>query len=186
MNDNFSRRQFLRTSAAAGASMGLGQLANVSALAAPEGSEPLFKISLAEWSFHRVLKAGKMDNLDFPVVAKREFGIDCVEYVNQFFKDKAKDDDVPEGPEEAVRRQRRQERAHHVRRRGRPGRSGRSEANEGRREPLQVGRGRQVPRLPFDPRQRPVRPASYEEQHEAGRRRPAAGSASSAPSTTST
>ena len=34
---------------------------------------------------------GKMDNLDFPAFAKKEFGIDAVEYVNQFFKDKAKD-----------------------------------------------------------------------------------------------
>ena len=58
---------------------------------AAEESEPLFKISLAEWSFHRALKAGKMDNLDFPKVAKQDFDIDCVEYVNVFFMDKAKD-----------------------------------------------------------------------------------------------
>jgi sugar phosphate isomerase/epimerase len=32
-----------------------------------------------------------MDNLEFPIVAKRDYGIDCVEYVNQFFMDKAKD-----------------------------------------------------------------------------------------------
>ena len=32
-----------------------------------------------------------MDNLDFPITAKRDYGIDCVEYVNVFFKDKAKD-----------------------------------------------------------------------------------------------
>lgn len=92
MNGAFNRRGFLRTTAAAGAAVGLGTLTNVTAVAAPEGSEPLFKISLAEWSFHRSLKAGKMDNLDFPVVAKREFDIDCVEYVNTFFKDKAKDE----------------------------------------------------------------------------------------------
>jgi L-ribulose-5-phosphate 3-epimerase len=53
--------------------------------------DPLFKISLAEWSFHRALQAGEMDNLDFPVVAKRDFDIDCVEYVNTFFKEKAGD-----------------------------------------------------------------------------------------------
>ena len=33
----------------------------------------------------------KLDNLDFPRFAKQQFGIDAVEYVNQFFKDKAKD-----------------------------------------------------------------------------------------------
>jgi sugar phosphate isomerase/epimerase len=53
--------------------------------------DPLFKISLAEWSFHRTLQAGEMDNLDFPVIAKRDFDIDCVEYVNTFLKDKAGD-----------------------------------------------------------------------------------------------
>ena len=52
---------------------------------------PLFQISLAEWSLHRTLFAGKLDNLDFPRAAKQQFGIDAVEYVNQFFKDKAKD-----------------------------------------------------------------------------------------------
>lgn len=55
------------------------------------GKELFFKISLAEWSLHRALKGGKMTNLDFPVVAKRDFGIENVEYVNQFFMDKAKD-----------------------------------------------------------------------------------------------
>ena len=35
--------------------------------------------------------AGKMDNLDFPKIARQDFNIDCVEYVNVFFMDKAKD-----------------------------------------------------------------------------------------------
>jgi sugar phosphate isomerase/epimerase len=50
-----------------------------------------FKISLAEWSLHNALFAKEFDNLDFPAKAKNEFGISAVEYVNQFFKDKAKD-----------------------------------------------------------------------------------------------
>ncbi len=50
-----------------------------------------FKISLAEWSLNKSIFSGKFSNLDFPVVAKRDFGIDAVEYVNQFFMDKAKD-----------------------------------------------------------------------------------------------
>ncbi|WP_346238153.1 sugar phosphate isomerase/epimerase family protein [Niabella insulamsoli] len=50
-----------------------------------------FKISLAEWSLHKKLFANEMTNLDFPVMAKKDFGIDAVEYVNVFFKDKAKD-----------------------------------------------------------------------------------------------
>lgn len=54
-------------------------------------SESPFKISLAQWSLNRTLKAGTIDNLDFPRVARREFNIDCVEFVDQFFADKAKD-----------------------------------------------------------------------------------------------
>lgn len=53
--------------------------------------DPLFKISLAEWSLHKTLFGGKLDHLDYAKVAKREFGIEAVEYVNQFFKDKATD-----------------------------------------------------------------------------------------------
>jgi sugar phosphate isomerase/epimerase len=53
----------------------------------------LHKISLAEWSFNKALFAGEMDHLDFAKVAKREFGLDGVDYVNQFFKDKGSDAD---------------------------------------------------------------------------------------------
>ncbi|MGD2122636.1 MAG: sugar phosphate isomerase/epimerase family protein [Gemmatimonadota bacterium] len=55
------------------------------------GDGPLFRISLAEWSLHRTLNAGELDNLDFPRVTREEFGIEAVEYVNSFFKDKAED-----------------------------------------------------------------------------------------------
>lgn len=54
-------------------------------------SETFFKISLAEWSLNRMLKANEMVNLDFPVKARKDFGLSAVEYVNQFFKDKAND-----------------------------------------------------------------------------------------------
>lgn len=59
--------------------------------AAATTGEMFFKISLAQWSLHKTLFAGEMDNLDFAAVTKNEFGIDAVEYVNQFFKDKAED-----------------------------------------------------------------------------------------------
>jgi sugar phosphate isomerase/epimerase len=90
MSGSLDRRTFLKSTAAAGAAMGLGT-ATAGALMAAETEKPLFKISLAEWSLHRTIRAGKLDNLDFPKLAKNEFGIDAVEYVNQFFKDKAKD-----------------------------------------------------------------------------------------------
>lgn len=53
--------------------------------------EPLFRISLAQWSLHRMLRAGNFDHLSFASVAKKAFGLDAVEYVNSFFKDKATD-----------------------------------------------------------------------------------------------
>jgi sugar phosphate isomerase/epimerase len=90
MSGSFNRRVFLKSSAAAGAAIGLGTAPAPATFADVKG-EPLFKISLAEWSLHRTLKEGKMDNLDFPAFARKEFGISAVEYVNQFFKDKAKD-----------------------------------------------------------------------------------------------
>jgi sugar phosphate isomerase/epimerase len=61
------------------------------ALNANHIARPWFEISLAEWSLHRTIFSGKMTNLDFPRVAKQDFGIDAIEYVNQFFKDKAND-----------------------------------------------------------------------------------------------
>ena len=85
MNHSTDRRDFLKQSviAAAGAA-----LAGESVLGA---KKPLFTISLAEWSLHKTLFAKQLDNLDFPKVARNDYGIDAVEYVNQFFKDKAKD-----------------------------------------------------------------------------------------------
>jgi sugar phosphate isomerase/epimerase len=88
MAGSFDRRAFLKSAAATGAAIGLG---TAQSLSAAEEGKPLFKISLAEWSFHRTINDGKLDNLDFPALAKNEFGIEAVEYVNQFFKDKAKD-----------------------------------------------------------------------------------------------
>ena len=90
MTGSFNRRSFLKSAAAAGAAVGLGTAPDRLSLAAEE-QKPLFKISLAEWSLHRTLFDKKMDNLDFSAFAKTEYGIDAVEYVNQFFKDKAKD-----------------------------------------------------------------------------------------------
>ena len=50
-----------------------------------------FQISLAEWSLHKELFSKKITNLDFPAIAKNKYDINIVEYVSQFFPDKAKD-----------------------------------------------------------------------------------------------
>ncbi|QDS92687.1 Xylose isomerase-like TIM barrel [Roseimaritima multifibrata] len=85
------RRHFLRCSTAAVAATSLSSIALSSWADKPAAGEPPFKISLAEWSLHRTLRSGKLDNLDFAKTAKQEFGILAIEYVNQFFKDKAND-----------------------------------------------------------------------------------------------
>lgn len=86
---HFSRRHFLSTaSATVAATLALPSSAG---FAQSEKAKP-FKISLAQWSLHKPLFAKEIDNLDFAKIAKEKYGIEAVEYVNQFFKDKAKDE----------------------------------------------------------------------------------------------
>lgn len=87
---NVDRRSFLAAGAAAGAGLALRTAAMPTARAADDAA-PLFKTSVAEWSFHKALRSGKMTNMDFPKVVKEQVGVDAVEYVNQFFPDKARD-----------------------------------------------------------------------------------------------
>lgn len=61
---------------------------------APAGNAPLFfNISLAQWSLNEPLFAKELDNLDFARVTRETYGLEGVEYVNQFFKDKVTDKD---------------------------------------------------------------------------------------------
>lgn len=56
-------------------------------------SNPLdseLKLSLAQYSLHRTIRNGELDNLDFAMMAQR-LGFSAVEYVSQFFQDKSKD-----------------------------------------------------------------------------------------------
>jgi L-ribulose-5-phosphate 3-epimerase len=83
MPGTVTRREFLAGAAlAATQTMALPMFVD-----APD--DPPFKISLAQWSFHKALQAGQLDHLDFARVARTEFDIGAVEYVNTFFKDKA-------------------------------------------------------------------------------------------------
>lgn len=84
-----ARRDFLKSTAYSAAAFTLAS-ALPAQLSAQEKA-PLFQISLAEWSLHRALQKKELDNLDFARVAKEQYGIDAIEYVNQFFKDKARD-----------------------------------------------------------------------------------------------
>ncbi|PQO42113.1 sugar phosphate isomerase/epimerase family protein [Blastopirellula marina] len=84
----FGRRQFLQSMAVTGATLALSR----NLWAADSDKSAPFKISLAEWSLHRTLRSGELDNLEFAKTAKEKCGIEAIEYVNQFFKDKAKDE----------------------------------------------------------------------------------------------
>ncbi len=89
------RRNFLRTASLAAAAVAAAK----PSLAHPMPQTPLYEISLAQWSLNRQFfsflgrrgAAGdKLDPQDFAVIAKLEFGIEAVEYVNQFYMDAVK------------------------------------------------------------------------------------------------
>jgi len=102
-----TRREFLAASAvtAAGASLAASGKAMAqgedAAGAFPEPAadakfeapygQPLFKISVAQWSLNSLFSDGTIDNRDFGIYTKETFGLDGVEWVNGFFKDKATD-----------------------------------------------------------------------------------------------
>ena len=46
-----------------------------------------FDISLAQWSLHREFQSGRSTTKQFAELSKNEFGIDAIEYVNQFYMD---------------------------------------------------------------------------------------------------
>lgn len=84
-----SRRDFLKSATAAAVAT-----TTIPALADEKKKKKrLFKLSLAQWSLHRAIRGGKIKNEDFARVTKEEFNISCIEYVNQFFKDKAENMD---------------------------------------------------------------------------------------------
>jgi len=96
-----TRRKFIRQSSQAALGWGLlgiygcGEVTESTKVVAETVKEvvkkPFFDISLAQWSLNRSIFGGKIDNLDFAATAKKEFDINAIEYVNQFFKDKAED-----------------------------------------------------------------------------------------------
>lgn len=72
-----NRRNFLKTA---------GAMAAPLAASASQAAAPKFRISLAEWSLHRAIRAHKISNLDFPRVARERFGIEGLEFVNQLWE----------------------------------------------------------------------------------------------------
>ncbi|MFW6039990.1 MAG: sugar phosphate isomerase/epimerase family protein [Gemmatimonadota bacterium] len=85
------RRRFLVRGATALAALGLMPRGGRALESSPSRRGPPFRISLAQWSLHRTLRAGELDPLDFPVFVRERFDLDAVEYVNTFFADRARD-----------------------------------------------------------------------------------------------
>ncbi len=55
------------------------------AAATLKAADPRFKVSLAQWSLHRAIQSRLLSNLDFPRVAREQFGIEGLEFVNQLW-----------------------------------------------------------------------------------------------------
>jgi len=85
---SLTRRDFLTQSAGLAAGLSVAGLAATAA----EEKKLLFKISLAQWSLHKAFFAKKLDPIDFAKIAKQDYGIEAIEYVNQFYKGKGTDE----------------------------------------------------------------------------------------------
>ena len=86
----FSRREMLHASAGVLLARAVAHAVNHPA-GAQQAPSPPFRISLAQWSLHRTIRSGKLDHLDFAKVTREAYGLEAIEYVNSFFKDRAKD-----------------------------------------------------------------------------------------------
>ena len=107
-----TRRKFLKNSAAITGGVSIVGLNSAAISGDSSSKDPLFKISLAEWSLNKsifgksrhlgweefaklltddpdAVLQGDVKHLDFAKVARQDFGIDAVEYVNTFFFNKA-------------------------------------------------------------------------------------------------
>jgi len=63
-----------------------------------------YKYSLGQWSFHKELFDGKMNTFDF-IKTSKELGFDGVDFVNQFFIDKATNNDFLDSLKTALKDQ---------------------------------------------------------------------------------
>ena len=107
-----TRRKFLKNSAAITGGVSTVGLSSAAISGYSSSKDPLFKISLAEWSLNKsiygksrdlgweefaklltddpdAILQGDVKHLDFAKIARQDFGIDGVEYVNTFFFNKA-------------------------------------------------------------------------------------------------
>ena len=83
-----TRRAFIKKSAIGAAALAaLPKTAMANIMTNPKDSD--LKISLAQWSLHRALEKREIKAVDFAKIAKNDYDINAVEYVNQFYVDMA-------------------------------------------------------------------------------------------------
>jgi sugar phosphate isomerase/epimerase len=90
-NATLNRRRFLIQSGMVAAAATTLRVSAAEDKEKGQEKDPPLRISLAQWTINQDLRSGKIDNLDFAKVA-HDHGIFAIEYVNQFFMDKAKDE----------------------------------------------------------------------------------------------
>ena len=153
MTGSISRREFLTRTAA-----GAAALAAAPALAAPANAGD--RCSRSRWPSGRCTRRfgrggkEKLDPLKFAEIAKNDYGIDAVEYVNQFYKDKKKDDAYLKDLKKVADDNGVKSVLIMCDGEGDLGDPDEKKRKTGGREPPPVGRVGQVPRLPLDPRER--------------------------------
>ncbi len=76
----YRRRHFLQ----AGLAAGLAPL--VPASSAAQAPARKFRVSLAQWSLHKAIQSRLITNLDFPRIAREQFGIEGLEFVNALWE----------------------------------------------------------------------------------------------------
>lgn len=92
-NPMTSRRSFIKKSALGITAVSLPSYAMYNAsLLTPIHMNSKPKISLAQWSLHRALEKGEIRADNFANIAKNSYGIDALEYVNQFYVDQGTDE----------------------------------------------------------------------------------------------
>jgi len=90
------RRSFIKESSALGLGSITGALAiscnNMSEKASTKMSQTKLDISLAQWSLNRAFFAKELDPDNFASIATKDYQIQAIEYVNQFYVDHATDE----------------------------------------------------------------------------------------------
>jgi len=91
-NSSNSRRNFIKKTALGSAALSLPILPGIAASPKKISKMKSPKISLAQWSMHKSIFQGSIKAVDFAQIARSQFEISGIEYVNQFYSKQANDE----------------------------------------------------------------------------------------------